>query len=84
MTNVKDAIKKLSLEELQGKTKDKALALSELSEEQILEVVELLKDIEGNNGFLTIAQTVGTSLTKVKEVQYERLSRISELTPEKE
>jgi len=81
MTIIKETIAKLKLTDLQSTTKESAQALPDLKESEVLEIVELLKDVEGNNGFLTIAQTVGTSLAKVKEVQDERLSKISELTP---
>jgi len=84
MSIIEETIAKLKLTDLQSTSKVASQELPALKESEVLEIVELLKDVEGNNGFLAIAQTVGTSLDKVKEVQTARLSKISELTPSEE
>ena len=52
-----------------------------LTADKVNAVVEMLKDIEINNGYVAIADANGVSVERVKEIHKKMLAKIAELTP---
>lgn len=55
--------------------------LPELTKENVSEAVELLKDVQNNNGHLSIAAKVGLTQNQIREIHKAMSGRIAELTP---
>ncbi len=55
-----------------------------LTSANVGEVIEMLKDIENNNGHMGIAKSTGLSVEQVKKIEVKMQSRIAELTPVEE
>jgi hypothetical protein len=63
------------VKEVKEKTKPK------MTQARVNSILEKLKDIEVNNGFMGIAVSEGLLVSQVKEIAAKRAARIIELTP---
>ena len=52
-----------------------------MTKAKVGEVVDLLLDVEANNGYVAIAQEAGLTTAQVKEVHKAMAEKIAELTP---
>ena len=82
MADIKTVVDTLGLGDLTDISKPPAdTTLTVLTEEQILGIVDKLREIEKHNGFEAIAEADGIEVSLVKEIDKFRLARIAFLQP---
>lgn len=77
---IEDCLANKKLEDLQV-VKSADSSIPELTSEKVEQAISLLKEVEKNNGHITIAHTVGLTQVQVREIHEKMGEKIAELTP---
>jgi transglutaminase/protease-like cytokinesis protein 3 len=76
---IKDTLKDKTLKDLEVVKPSQEVVEVKLTKKKVEEVIELLKDVENNNGHLGIAGKSGLSQSQVKRIHAQMEERIAEL-----